>query len=95
MDKVDLFGAWTGLWGRVTGAAGVDQLMTLATYVGVGLVAFSIGKWAWSRRKGGAQAGSIGWPLAVGAMLAAPNAVIPAVLWMADGVANIVVNILK
>lgn len=95
MDKVNLFGAWTGLWGRVTGAAGVDQIMTLATWVGVALVAYSIGKWAWARRRGGASAGSIGWPLAVGAMLAAPNAVIPAVLWLADGIANIVVNLLQ
>ena len=57
------------------------------------MVAFAIMKWAWSRRRGGAQAGLLGWPLFVGAALAAPNAVIPAVLWVVDLIANAVINV--
>lgn len=91
-NTVDLAGAWQGLWGKIaTGEVG--GLITFLTWIGVGMVAFAILKWAWSRRRGGAQAGLLGWPLFVGAALAAPNAVIPAVLWLVDLLANAVVNI--
>lgn len=93
-DTVDLAGAWSGLWGRVSGASGVSGLVTMMTWVGVAMVVFAIGKWAWSRRRGGAQAGQIGWPIFVGALLAAPNAVIPGVLWMVDLLVNAFINLL-
>ncbi|HEY8717239.1 hypothetical protein [Pengzhenrongella sp.] len=92
---VDLAGAWSGLWGRISGASGVSGLITLMTWVGVGMVVFAVVKWAWSRRRGGAQAGQIGWPIFVGAMLAAPAAVVPAVLWVCDLGANALVNLLS
>lgn len=91
---VDLAGAWSGLWGRITSAAGISGLLTLVTWVGVGMVAFAIIKWGWSKRRGSAQAGLLGWPLFVGAALAAPNAILPGVLWVVDLIANAVVNIL-
>lgn len=90
---VDLSGAWSGLWSKVTGAAGIGDLVIFMTWVGVGLVVFAIVKWAWTRRRGGASSGSVGWPLLVGAALAAPNAVIPALLWLVDLLANAFVNI--
>lgn len=91
-NTVNLAGAWTSLWGRIAGGEAAG-LITLLTWVGVGMVAWAIVKWAWSRRRGGAQAGLLGWPLFVGSALAAPNAVIPAVLWMFDLIANAVIRI--
>lgn len=93
-NTVNLAAAWAGLWGKVSGGSAAG-LITLLTWVGVGMVAFAILKWAWSRRRGGAQAGLLGWPMFVGAALAAPNAVIPAVLWVIDLLANAVVNIAR
>lgn len=93
--KVDLAGAWTGLWARISGASGITGLLTLMTWIGVGMVVFAIAKWAWSRRRGGAQAGQLGWPITVGALLAAPAAVVPAFLWLIDLGANAVVSLLS
>lgn len=92
--KVDLAGAWSGLYSRLTSAAEIQGLMTLVTWVGVGMVVFAIGKWAWSRRRGSAQSGALGWPILVGAILASPNAIIPSLLWLADLGANTVVKLL-
>lgn len=92
-NTVDLAGAWAGLWAKITAAAGIGDLVVFITWIGVGLVAFAIIKWAWTRRKGGASVGSVGWPLIVGAVLAAPNAVLPAILWLVDLLGNAVVNI--
>lgn len=93
-SSIDLVSAWTGLWGRLTSAAGISSLMTLMTWAGVAMVVLAIVKWAWSRRRGNQSASPLGWTLFIGAALCAPNAVIPAVLWLGDLVANTVINLL-
>lgn len=93
-NTVDLAAAWLSFWGRITSGPQVASLVQILTWTGVAMVAFAIGKWAWSRRRGGAQAGLLGWPLFVGAGLAFPNAVLPAVLWLIDLIANTVITIL-
>ncbi len=92
-SKVDLLGAWQGLWGRIA-SGDASAFFTFLTWVGVALVVWAIVKWGWSRRRGGAQAGLLGYPLFVGAALAAPNAVIPAVLWLADILINAFITVL-
>jgi len=91
---IDSSGAWSGLWGKITAVAGVDKLITLGTFIGVGMAAYAIVTWAYSRRKGGATAGKLGWPLVASALLLAPNFIIPSFLWIFDAFANIVVSIL-
>lgn len=87
-SSIDSVSAWLGLWARLTGAAGVTDLVTFATWGGAAMIVFALGKWGWARRRGGAQAGQIGWPIFVGMFLIAPNAIIPAVLWLVDLIVN-------
>lgn len=90
----DSSGAWSGLWSRITAASGMDKLTTLLTFIGVGMMVYAIATWMYSRRKGGATAGKLGWPLVAGAILMAPNVIFPVVLWIVDAAVNIVVSIL-
>lgn len=92
-STVDLAGGWVSFWGRLTSAANVTELFQLLTWAGVALVAYSIAKWGWSKRRGQAQASLLGWPLFLGAAFAAPNAIFPAVLWLVDLVANAAVSL--
>ena len=89
---VDWVAAWTGMWGRIVGGADVADLVLVLSYVGVGFVVFAVIKWGWSRRRGSAQAGLLGWPMFVGAALAAPTVVIPAVLWLLQLPVNAIIN---
>lgn len=95
-DKtVDLAGGWSTFWtGIQKGNPTFSSITTLMTVIGTIVVVMAFGKWLWEKRKGtgggggGGRSDGILWALAAGAMLAAPNLIIPIVLTILDTVAN-------
>ena len=67
----------------------------LLTAIGVVLVVFAIIRWLWDRRRSGFQGNHSGllWTFGVGAVLAAPDVVIPLLLGLADLVTNAVIGL--
>jgi hypothetical protein len=91
VTQVNFVGQWNTVWGAVNSALGpVSNLMSIA---GTILVVFAAGKWLWERRKGGANHSHLLWTLGVGALLLAPNIIVPVVLTILDAVINAVVGI--
>ncbi len=95
-EKIDLSSSWDDLWNAVSAGVG-PGLTRLLAVVGVALVAFAILKWAWDKRKGGGGmgrgGGGVGGALIIGALLSAPDVLMPIALKLADGVINAVVQI--
>lgn len=101
-DKVNLSKGWSDFWKGLTGSnANIDGILSLATAIGALLVVGAILKWLWEKRRGGGGGGGGGktdgiiWALALGAVLAAPNLLIPIFLNILDVVANGVANVFK
>jgi len=92
--SVNFQSGWGTVWNSVTAAVGT-QLTTLLTAVGVVLVVFAIVKWLWDRRRSGFQGNhsSLLWTFGVGAVLAAPDVIIPLLLGLADLITNAVVGL--
>ena len=92
--SVDFQSGWNTVWNSVTAAVGT-QLTTLMTALGVVLVVFAIVKWLWDRRRSGFQGNHSGllWTFGVGAVLAAPEAIMPLLLGLADLVTNAAVGL--
>lgn len=94
-NPIDLSSAWGGFWKTVT--ASWSGLAGALTLIGVILVVFALVKWAWDRRRGGGMQGSapLMGALVPGALLLAPQVIIPLLLWLIDALANIVVSIIQ
>jgi hypothetical protein len=92
--SVNFQSGWSTVWSSVTSAVGAP-LTTLMTAIGVVLVVFAIVRWLWERRRGGWQGNHSGllWTFGVGAVLAAPDAIIPALLGLADVITNAFVGL--
>lgn len=87
---------WKTFWDSFADTAGIDGILKLLSIVGVLLIAFAFIKWAWDRRRGlnGGGSGAIWGALLIGAILSAPNLLIPIVLTALDAIVNAVANIL-
>ena len=94
-DTVNFRESWSKFWSSLTSSTGIGGLFTLLSLVGMLLVAMAIIKWAWDRRRGGGGGGSgaIIGAVIVGALLSAPNLIIPIVLLIVDVVINAVAKI--
>lgn len=94
-DVIDLNGSWSRFWNSITSAANIDRLMTLLSIVGVIIVAAAIVKWSWDRRRGvhAGNSGAVWGSLLVGAVLSAPNLLIPIVLQIFDILVNSIAKI--
>lgn len=93
---VNFAGGWNTLWSAIT--SGFPQLVNIITIVGVILVAGTLAKWAWDRRRGGnlAQGAQPVWGvLIIGALLMAPTVVMPLLLIVVDGIANAGLALIK
>jgi len=92
VGKVDFTSGWNTLWSAVTGG---DNRFTVAmAAIGVGIIVFFVAKFLWDRKRGGG-AGGMGTllvPLIIGAALAGPAVVIPAILKIAEIVVNTLVS---
>jgi hypothetical protein len=92
---VNLAGGWNTLWAAISGAIG-GQVMAIMTVIGVVLVVFAIGKYFFDKRRGGGVTQGLGvvmWTLVFGAILAAPQAIIPLVLTLLDLIINSILAI--
>lgn len=95
-DEVDMAGAWDEIWSAFTGAFDSD-ITTLLTVIGAILMIGAIIGFFWEKRRGGGGMGGQGnsklmWVLAVGALFAAPQVILPFLLTIADSVANFVLG---
>lgn len=90
-DKVDLVSGWQGLLDALE--VGMPGIWKILSFVGMGLVAFALIKWAWDRRRGGGSASPLWGMLIFGAILLAPAAVIPLALRLLQGLANMGISI--
>ncbi|MFE6966706.1 hypothetical protein ACFVAJ_16480 [Agromyces sp. NPDC057679] len=91
--QVDLTGAWSTFWSTVSSAFS-GPLKVVLIVVGVGLIAFSILKFIWDKRRGGgARQSPIWWTLAIGGLLIAPDVLIPVVLSILEWVINLALKI--
>ncbi len=91
LTDINLESSWNTLWGNIQQSVG--SLLTILGYVGMLLVVGSVLKWLWDRRRGqggqGFQAHShVVYTLVLGAVLAAPDVMIPWMLGALDAVAN-------
>ena len=94
---INLTAGWTKLWGAISGVIG-GQISTLLTIAGVILVLFAICKYFFDKRRGGSASqglGTVMWTLVCGAILSAPQVIIPLVLTLLDFVINTVVAIVN
>lgn len=95
---INLSSGWDQLWSAVSRALGssVTQLMLV---IGVGLIAAAFIGWIWKRRRSGGggmqDMSAIWWTMGIGAILAAPDLVLPLILNLVDAVVNAGANILK
>jgi hypothetical protein len=91
-DAVDFDGSWRQAWGAVTGAAGISGVMTLLGIAGMGIALIALISWLFERRRSGQMGGpgtnKLLWAVLVGAVIAAPNMLIPLVLWLMDALVN-------
>lgn len=95
--KVDLQGGWSDVWSALKGAVG-PSLTNILTIAGVVIVVLALIGWLWKRRRNLAQQGGhaeIAGAFMVGALLLAPEVIIPILLWLADGIINTVIAIVE
>lgn len=96
-DKINLTAGWNTLWSAISGVIG-GQVMLILTIIGVVLVVASVGKWIFDRRRGGSATSGLGpvlWTLICGALLAAPQVIIPLLLSLLDLIANALVQLFQ
>lgn len=89
-DKVNLSGSWKSFISLIDGS-----LLTLLGYMGIAIVVFGVAMLIWSKRRGGGKTSGYIAMIVVGAILAAPKALIPLALLMIDAVLNIINNTLN
>lgn len=94
---VNLRSKWNEFWGAFKDSTGMDQIIALASFIGVGLIAWSLLKWAWDRRRGQGGGGRGGQgvmgSLVIGLVLIAPEILFPVALQIMDVIANAALKI--
>lgn len=102
-DRVDLSKGWTDVWLGLKDDGAFAGVMNLLTAVGAVIVVMAVAKLLWEKRRGGGGGGMGGgkgsegimWALALGALLAAPNLILPVLLQILDVIANGVAGVFK
>lgn len=82
MDTIDFSGDWAAFWSRVHLGINADA-QQLISWLALGIVILALWRWVWAKHKG-SQPGNIVWALLIGALIAAPNLIVPAVLEVID-----------
>ena len=104
-ETVNLREGWDNVWnGLKDGNPAFAGVMNLLTAVGAVIVVMAIAKLLWEKRRGGGGGGGgmgggktdgIMWALALGAILAAPNLILPVLLTILDTIANGVAGVFE
>lgn len=89
----NLKGTWTTLWAQISGP--MAEPLKYAGWFGAALLVYSIVKFVWSKRRGGARPTEIVWTTAIGAILTLPNVIIPVLLGFIDLIVNVVLALLR
>ena len=94
-NTIDLSGKWDTLWAGLVGGTEFGKITGLLGVIGVAIVAMALIKWAWDRRRGGGagQSGAVWGALLVGALLSAPDLIIPILLTILDVIGNAVISV--
>ncbi|WP_375000154.1 hypothetical protein [Aeromicrobium sp. CTD01-1L150] len=98
-DSINLRGGWDQLWSALRAASGFEQVLSLATIVGVMLVVVAFIGWLWKRKRSngfsgaGSDSGGIWIAMIIGAVLAAPGLLFPIVLTIFDVIVNAGISI--
>lgn len=90
---IDLKTSWTSLWNKISTTTGFSSVTNWIGIIGAGLVVFAIVKYILDRRKG--QRGnhlSLIFTGIIGAIAAAPNAIIGDILAVVDNIVNLVLH---
>lgn len=88
--EVDLHGSWQGFWRALTGSAGAG-FATAAAWLGMLIILGALVVFFWRRTRGRVEEGPRGWVIwavIFGAILAAPEFIMPVLLSLIDGIAN-------
>ncbi|XBH22985.1 hypothetical protein V5R04_07180 [Jonesiaceae bacterium BS-20] len=93
-EKINLTAGWTSFWTKIN-TGDFKTLMMYATWVGVALFFGAIVTYFWQKKRGNANAAAIGWTGGLGALLAAPNVLVPVMLTLFSLVVNTVVALLS
>lgn len=97
MDQVDFRGGWNSFWGAISDQLG--GITTILTWVGMLMVLGSVLGWIWQKRRGGGGGGQgltgVFIVMFIGALLAAPGAIIPGVLGIIDWVGNVIIALVN
>lgn len=91
-STVDFRGGWTDLWTPVNDALGTGGT-TLLAVIGTAMVVGGLATFVWEKRKGQGNSSKLMYIILFGALLNAPNLIIPAMLWLVDLLINGVVGI--
>ncbi|MHB1974095.1 MAG: hypothetical protein ACYCR4_07370 [Acidimicrobiales bacterium] len=91
---VNFAGDWSSIDSALTSALG-SSLVTFMGVIGTLLIVFALLKYFWERRRTGqGNHQHIAWTMLIGAILAVPAVVMPALLTIIDAVVNLFLKIL-
>jgi hypothetical protein len=91
---VNFAGDWKSINTALNAALG-SSLVSFLGVVGTLLIIFSALKYVWDRRRGGqGNHTHLMWTLVIGAILAVPSVVMPAILTILDAIVNLFLKIL-
>lgn len=89
---VDFVGPWNNFLSSISG---IDGVLTVVAVFGVIIVVVSLISWIWKKRRGGGAGGFPVMAVGLGALLAAPKAVIPVVLLILQWIVNICIGFVE
>lgn len=93
--KIDLVSAWSTFWSKIGASYTGTPIETVVTIIGIALIALTLLKFGWDKRRGGgAKQSPIWWTLALGGLLISPNVLIPAILRALQWVINLALGLL-
>ncbi|MDA8285307.1 MAG: hypothetical protein M0Z42_18855 [Actinomycetota bacterium] len=93
-STVNFAGDWTSVDTALNSALGAS-LVTFLGVLGTILIIFSVIKYVWDRRRTGqGNHTHVMWTLLIGAILAVPAVVMPAILTILDAIVNVFLKIL-
>jgi len=93
-STLNLSGAWKAFWEGIS--SGLGNLPMGLAIIGMLIIVAGLVKFFWDKRRGGGGNNSqLVWTSVVGALLAAPNLIIPLLLGILDLVVNMFVKLVK